>query len=80
MVTAYSDETEGTMVEEADRAGQFSSVTLRPRVTIAVGSDAERARSLHEPAHEMCFIARSVNFSVRHEPAIQYEGALTKGR
>ena len=63
------------MVEEAGGAGQFSEVTLRPCVTIAMGSDAERARSLHENAHEMCFIAKSVNFPVRHEPTITDVGS-----
>jgi organic hydroperoxide reductase OsmC/OhrA len=31
---------------------------------------AERARELHEEASEKCFIASSVNFPVRHEPAV----------
>jgi organic hydroperoxide reductase OsmC/OhrA len=26
------------------------------------------AEPLHDRAHELCFIARSVNFPVRHEP------------
>jgi organic hydroperoxide reductase OsmC/OhrA len=33
----------------------------------------EKARSLHEKAHGMCFIANSVNFPVRCEPEIQIE-------
>ena len=46
---------------------------LRPRVTIAAGSDAETATRLHARAHELCFIARSVRFPVRCEPAVRVE-------
>lgn len=69
IVTAYADVAEGVMVEEADGAGQFESVTLRPRVTISAG-DAEVAARLHHEAHDKCFVARSVNFPVRVEPEI----------
>lgn len=64
VVVAYEDDAEGEMVEEAGGAGQFVSVTLRPRVTIAAGGDVKAALALHEKAHAMCFIARSVRFPV----------------
>lgn len=70
VVTAYRDEAEGEMQVESGGAGQFVSVTLRPHVTIAPESPAELAVQLHTRAHEMCFIARSVNFPVRCEPAV----------
>lgn len=70
VVTAYEDRAEGTMVEHADGAGEFTAVTLRPRVTIAPGSDPDRALALHADAHAMCFIARSVTFAVAHEAQI----------
>lgn len=73
-VTAYSDEAEGVMEEEADGAGQFTTVVLRPRVTLPPGSDAEKALALHHDAAEKCFIARSVNFPVLHEPTVEVEG------
>ena len=66
VVLAYEDDAEGEMVEEHSGAGQFSSVTLRPRVTLAAGSDLDKARELHHLAHQKCFIARSVNFPVVH--------------
>ncbi|CAH2602791.1 OsmC/Ohr family protein [Rhodovastum atsumiense] len=68
VVTAYEDNAEGTMREQADGAGQFTRVVLRPRVTLAAGADRARAEALHHKAHEMCFIARSVNFPVEHQP------------
>jgi organic hydroperoxide reductase OsmC/OhrA len=70
VVTAYEDAAEGVMAEEAGGAGQFEQITLRPRVTITAASDEAVARRLHEPAHEKCFIARSVNFPVHCEPVI----------
>ncbi len=66
VVTAYEDEASGTMQQEG-RGGRFTEVVLRPRVTLAPGSDPARAEGLHEAAHKTCFIANSVNFPVRHE-------------
>lgn len=72
IVLTYEDAAEGLMVEEeAGGAGQFVRVTLHPRVTLAPGSDTEKALSLHHAAHAKCFIARSVNFPVDHAPVIE---------
>jgi len=73
VVTAYEDAAEGSMVEEANGAGQFTSVVLRPRVTISATSDEAKATELHRQAHSMCFIARSVNFPVINSPTIIQE-------
>lgn len=70
VVTDYTDRAEGVMVEEASGAGRFESVTLHPHVTIAPGGDADAARRLHAQVPGFCFITRSVNFPVRHEPTI----------
>ncbi|WP_298379059.1 OsmC family protein [Azospirillum sp.] len=70
IVTAYEDDAEGVMEEQPDGAGQFVSAILRPRVTLAPGSDAEKALHLHHTAAEKCFVARSMNFPVMHEPTI----------
>ena len=70
VVTAYEDAAGGVMRTHSDGSGEFTRVTLRPRVTIADGSDAETAARLHETANANCFVARSVNFPVDHEPAI----------
>ena len=69
-VTHYEDRAEGLMRQNADGSGEFEWVVLRPRVTIASGSDPDVAAKLHKDAHGFCFIARSVNFDVRHEPDI----------
>lgn len=70
IVTAYEDQADGLMVEEAGGAGRFVSVVLHPHVTLAAGSDRERAEDLHHAANEKCFVARSVKFPVTHEPTI----------
>jgi organic hydroperoxide reductase OsmC/OhrA len=69
-VLAYRDSASATMSETAPHRVGFTEVVLRPRVVIAPGADAAKARALHEKAHEICFIANSVNFPVRHEAEI----------
>lgn len=70
VVTDYVDEVSGTMAEHAGGEGEFTEVVLRPTVTVAEAGMVGKAGELHTPAHEKCFIARSVNFPVKHEPTI----------
>jgi len=67
VVVSYVDDAVGTLHEEAGAAGQFVDVVLRPRVTVVSASTIETAQALHVRANELCFVARSVNFPVRHE-------------
>jgi organic hydroperoxide reductase OsmC/OhrA len=69
-VLSYSDDAEGTMLEDGKGGGYFSEVILRPKVLIASGDKREHAIRLHGTAHKVCFIANSVNFDVRNEPEI----------
>lgn len=69
VVTGYADDAEGEMAMEADGAGQFTGVTLRPLVALASETDRARADALHAGAHAKCFIARSVNFPITVQPA-----------
>ncbi|WP_339813818.1 OsmC family protein [uncultured Imperialibacter sp.] len=71
VVNEYADNAEGTMVENPDGSGQFSEVVLRPAVTITDAARVDETQRLHHKANEMCFIARSVNFKVRHEPSVR---------
>jgi organic hydroperoxide reductase OsmC/OhrA len=70
VVESYVDDAVGSMATEKSGAGQFTEVVLRPRVVVTSDEMVDKAISLHEKAHEMCFIARSVNFPVRHEPVV----------
>ena len=72
VVLEYEDHAQGTMEEAADGGGRFLEVNLRPRITVAAGSDLETAKRLHHDAHEKCYIANSVNFPVGCEPVIRY--------
>jgi organic hydroperoxide reductase OsmC/OhrA len=67
VVTEYRDEATGEMVEHADGGGEFVRVTLHPRMTIADAARIDDALALHDRAHELCFLARSMNFPVEHE-------------
>jgi organic hydroperoxide reductase OsmC/OhrA len=69
VVTAYEDDATGVIVMEG-AGGAFREVVLRPRVTVASASMVEAATAAHRTARELCFIANSVNFPVRHEPTI----------
>lgn len=76
VVVDYTDDAEADMAENLDGSGQFIKVTLHPRVTVSAADMIGLARSLHEEANRMCFIARSINFPVEHIPHITcYEKA-----
>lgn len=70
VVTAYTDDAVGVMVQTPDGGGHFASVTLRPRVTVASADMVDIADQAHRDASEKCFIANSVNFPVLHEPVV----------
>lgn len=67
-VVGYSDAASGTLQLNHDGSGEFTEAVLHPRVVLADEAQRVMADSLHEQAHEVCFIARSVNFPVRTEP------------
>ena len=69
IVTAYSDEAEGKMIQLPDGGGHFTSVNLYPFVTVKEKSMTMKAMSLHDVAAEKCFIANSCNFPVTHHPS-----------
>lgn len=69
VVTAYRDQPDGEMHETPDGGGQFTRVTLRPSVRVEGDADEHLLSTLHHRAHQLCFIARSVNFPVLCEPA-----------
>jgi organic hydroperoxide reductase OsmC/OhrA len=72
VVTGYTDTPVGTMTMDATGGGgQFTDVILRPAVTVADPSMTDKAMALHDEVSAVCFIARSVNFPVRHEPTVR---------
>jgi organic hydroperoxide reductase OsmC/OhrA len=59
------------MQENPDGSGEFTNVTLNPRMTITDPSRTQETLKLHHQAHALCFIARSVKFPVEHRPVIR---------
>jgi organic hydroperoxide reductase OsmC/OhrA len=75
-VLEYRDAAVGVMETDANGGGRFSSVTLRPTVTVAMAQDIEGVTRLHARARQQCFIANSVAFPVAHEPTtLAWSGA-----
>jgi organic hydroperoxide reductase OsmC/OhrA len=70
IVLEYADNALGNMVEHTNGSGEFTEVTLKPLVKVADQSMIEKAIHLHHDAAKMCFIARSVNFPILHEPSV----------
>lgn len=67
-VLAYQDRPQGTGEVLKGGAGRFLSATLQPLITVPADTDLALALALHDRIHEVCFIARSVNFPVRYAP------------
>ena len=64
VVLGYEDDPVGHGESEPSGAGRFVSAQLRPRITVAEGTDLARAEAVHHEIHKVCFIARSVAFPV----------------
>lgn len=69
-LTSYTDQAVGTLRTHPDGSGEMAEVVLSPTVHVALDS-VEKATALHDQAHALCFIARSVAFPVRVVPAVR---------
>lgn len=69
VVTAYTDHATGVMIEHASGGGNFKEVVLNPLVVVANENMVEKAIELHHKAHDICYIANSVNFEVKCNPS-----------
>ena len=68
VVTAYTDNATGIMIEKESGGGSFKEVRLNPICEVAEESMITKAIELHHKAHEICSIANSVNFEVICNP------------
>ena len=68
-VQSYVDDAQGRMAVHG-QTGQFAEVTLRPVMRITDPSRVRDAVALHEEAHKLCYVARSVNFPVHCNPSV----------
>lgn len=71
VVTGYHDRARGILAENQDGSGQFEAVELLPEVTVCDRASVDVAEALHERAHELCYIAKSVTFPVRFTPTVR---------
>jgi organic hydroperoxide reductase OsmC/OhrA len=77
IVLDYVDHATGIMETTPDGSGRFIEVTLNPIVTVADDSMIEKANLFHKNASELCFIANSVNFPVKHSPIANSKVSLS---
>jgi organic hydroperoxide reductase OsmC/OhrA len=68
IITDYTDTAIGRMVETSNGGGKFIEVTLNPSVIVTDEQMVVKANALHKRANELCFIANSLNFPVKHHP------------
>lgn len=64
VITAYKDCPQGTLVIEADGIGRFTDISLHPVVSLQDAAQAHLLSSLHDKAHQHCFIANSLSCPV----------------
>ncbi|OYU94709.1 MAG: peroxiredoxin [Bacteroidetes bacterium B1(2017)] len=70
VVVKYEDNATGLMIEKTSGGGSFKEVNLNPIVCIEDKSKVFEAIELHHKAHDICYIANSMNFEVTCTPQI----------
>jgi organic hydroperoxide reductase OsmC/OhrA len=60
-------------VDRQGHATRFTEIVLKPRLTVAAGTDRERALRLLEKSKTACLVSASLSTPIRLEPEI-YEG------
>jgi len=73
-VVAYEDDADAVM-PEGEKPMRITRITLRPRISVAAGSDLDRVRRMVESAHRGCFIANTLNAEIVIEPVIDHPRA-----
>jgi organic hydroperoxide reductase OsmC/OhrA len=69
-IAAYEDRAVGELAQRADGRIAMVGATLHPRIAFRGEADPVLVDDLHHRAHELCYIANSVNFPVTVEPVI----------
>jgi peroxiredoxin-like protein len=66
---SYESEAEGRL-ELIDGKFQFTTITMKPRITLKSGSDVAKAKELIQKAESNCLISNSMKTRVSLEPTI----------
>jgi organic hydroperoxide reductase OsmC/OhrA len=69
VVASYTDCATAEMGTNAAGKQALIKATLRPEATFVGEADPAKVAEAHHRAHELCYIANSVNFPVEVEPA-----------
>lgn len=69
-VLSYTDDSQGDLEVQSSGSGHFKTVRLNPVVTIKDPSQISLAKTLHNQANKLCFIANSCNFPITHQATI----------
>ena len=72
-VVGYEDDPDAVMPED-DPPVRLTRITLRPRIEVLGDAGDERIGKLVEKAHELCYVANSLNTEVVVEPTIARRG------
>ena len=72
-VVGYQDDPQAEMPENVEPV-RLTRITLRPRIEIAGEFREQRVLRLAEKAHELCYVANSLNTEVVLEPRIERRG------
>jgi peroxiredoxin-like protein len=67
--TALDLDASGT-VNRQDGVTRFTEIVLRPRLTVASGTDRERALHILEKSEKTCLVSASLSTPIRLEPEI----------
>ncbi len=68
--SAYESTAEGRL-ELVEGKFQFTTITIRPSITVKSGKDAGKAKELIEKAERNCLISNSMKAAVTLEPVIR---------
>jgi len=68
-VKGYQGEAEAVM-DTVDRISRVVSITLRPTIRVAPGTDTAKVVEMFEKAHKYCVIANSITAKVAMEPNV----------
>ncbi|MGY5355813.1 OsmC family protein [Wenyingzhuangia sp. IMCC45467] len=70
-IVSYKDNPMGMVKVNPNGSGQFEEVLLQPSIAIK-SCKAKLIEQAFTEAHDYCFIARSCNFNILHNPKIEY--------
>ena len=68
-IESYEDTPIGSLKTNPNGSGQFEEVLLQPIIKTSY-TDISKLETLFSEASEYCFIARSCNFKIKHQPTI----------